>query len=54
MTIASMDMLDEYDDCVQKLEFDETYGYPGSMKIDCPLAVDEEHSFKVISFQVLP
>jgi hypothetical protein len=52
-TLASMDMLDEYKDCVQSLEFDETYGFPGSMRIDCPLALDEEHSFQVVSFEVL-
>jgi hypothetical protein len=52
-TLASLNMLDEYKDCVQSLEFDETYGFPESMRIDCPLALDEEHSFQVVSFEVL-
>ncbi len=52
-TLASMKMFDDYNDCVKVLEFDDIYGYPRSMRIDCPLAVDEEHSFKVISFEEL-
>ncbi len=52
-TLASMKRFDDYNDCVQKLEFDEIYGFPRSMRIDCPLAFDEEHSFQVISFEVL-
>jgi hypothetical protein len=52
-TLASMGMFDEYKDCVEGIVFDETYGFPRSMRIDCPGAVDEEHSFQVISFEVL-
>ncbi|MFZ5820869.1 MAG: DUF6174 domain-containing protein [Chloroflexota bacterium] len=47
-TLAGMP--DDYDACVQDLEFEGTYGFPKSMRIDCPGAVDEEHSFQVISF----
>jgi hypothetical protein len=47
-------MLDDDEDCVQDLEFDETYGFPKSMRIDCPGAADEEHSFQVISFYPSP
>jgi hypothetical protein len=43
-------MPDDYDACVQELEYEETYGFPKSMRIDCPGAMDEEHSFQVISF----
>ncbi|HUV16476.1 MAG TPA: DUF6174 domain-containing protein [Pelolinea sp.] len=52
-TLASMGMFDEYSDCVQGIEFDETYGFPRLMSIDCLRAVDEEHSYRVISFEVL-
>ena len=52
-TLASIGLFDEYNDCVQNLDFDETYDYPKSMYIDCPDADDDEHSFQVISFQVL-
>jgi len=47
-TLAGMP--DDYDACVQDLEFEGTYGFPKSMRIDCPGAMDEEHSFQVISF----
>ena len=53
-TTESLGMLDAYKDCVQELEFEETYGFPKSMRIDCPGAVDEEHSFQVISFYPFP
>jgi hypothetical protein len=52
-TLASMNMFDDYNDCIQSIEFDETYGFPRSMRVDCPRAIDEEHSFQVISFEVL-
>jgi hypothetical protein len=52
-TLASIGMFDDYNDCIQGIEFDETYGFPKSMRIDCPRAIDEEHSFQVISFEVL-
>jgi hypothetical protein len=53
-TLASLGMLDDYKDCVQDLEFDETFGFPKSMRIDCPDAADEEHTFQVISFSPSP
>jgi hypothetical protein len=44
---------DGYNLCVKDLNFDETYGFPKSMTIDCPNAYDEDHSFQVISFEIL-
>ena len=52
-TLASLSMLDDYTDCVQRLEFEETYGFPREMSIDCSGAIDEEHTFQVISFEEL-
>ncbi len=49
-TLSSIGMLDDYNDCVKSIEFDETYGFPRSMRFDCPGAIDEEHSFRVLSF----
>jgi len=53
-TLAWLGVPDDYDSCVQDLEFDGTYGFPKSMHIDCPGMVDEEHSFQVISFSLTP
>jgi len=50
-TIA--DIGEEYNYCVQGLEFDWLYGFPKSMNVDCPRDADEEHSFQVISFEPL-
>lgn len=47
-TLAGMS--DDYNACVHDLEFEGTYGFPKSMRVDCPGAVDEEHSFQVLSF----
>jgi hypothetical protein len=42
-----------YNDCVQELSFDNEYGFPKSMSINCPNAYDEDHSFQVVLFEVL-
>jgi hypothetical protein len=52
-TLDSMDMFDDYNDCIHGIEFDEIYGFPSSVSIDCPRAIDEEHSYHVISFEIL-
>lgn len=49
-TLDTLGMSHDYDVCVKDLVFEGTYGFPRSMSVDCPDAVDEEHSFQVISF----
>lgn len=44
---------EKYNECVQSLEFDEIYGFPALMSVDCPNVFDEEYSFQVISFEAL-
>ena len=42
-----------YNQCVKELSFDREYGFSSSMSIDCPHGYDEDHSFRVILFEVL-
>jgi hypothetical protein len=44
---------DELDECIKSIEFDAVYGFPVSMSFDCPSMLDEEHSVRVESFEVV-
>jgi hypothetical protein len=52
-TLQSMSLFDDHNDCMKGIEFDETYGFPRSIRVDYPSAADDEHSIQVISFEVL-
>lgn len=39
--------------CAKHLTFDAAYGFPNSASVDCPDMIDDEHSVKVVSFEVL-
>jgi len=39
--------------CVTILAFDTTYGFPETIRLDCPYAYDEDHSVEVVSFEIL-
>jgi hypothetical protein len=44
----------DIDKCIKVQEFDERFGYPTHVEVDCPQAADEENSFLVTAFAKVP
>ncbi len=43
----------ELDECLEQIEFDPVYGFPNLISLDCPAIADDEHSIRVVSFEVV-
>ena len=44
----------DIDKCIKVQEFDERFGYPTRVDVDCPQVADEENSFLVTAFTKVP
>jgi hypothetical protein len=39
------------EECLKRITFDATYGFPNAIAFDCPDVYDDQHSVEVVAFE---